>query len=377
MHLVRSHLFIRSLNQVLMESFLSFLEKKVSELGASLDPGSPSYNIWLEIDTAVFEERLRITRSSVGSSTASSCTASAGSSTGLCNPTIPNLNESLRPRHQPVLAPEGACLRNSRNSAGYSVSHGVSQSSRVIRKHSAPVENLLILRSSNPHVVASAKKRLVDSSLLRTGQANIVHFNSHERGVSYIHCESGEGKTKLKAFLENSGFPVRDPKIKDQFVSLLVPQSFVQSFQSSERKEGIRSYLENRDPKFRGKVFSVEEIIRSQSRFILVLRVQAELFEAIRADRSTFIDTEKVFFKPWFSIKQCFRCSAYGHLAKKCSSGAAHCPYCSLEHPLEKCTKLTIVCHNCLSRGWASDHPSYSKECPVRKEYINSNKIEF
>lgn len=348
------------------------------ELGASLDPGSPSYNIWQEIDSAIFDQRIRLARSSVESSTVSSCPATSGASTGSCNPTISIPNESLKPRHQPVLAPESArsCNTFSRNSA-YSVSHGVSQQSRVIRKHSAPVENLLVLRSSNPHVVASAKKQLVDSSLLRTGQANIVHFNSHERGVSYIHCESGEGKKKLKAFLENSGFPVRDPKIRDQLVSLLVPQSFVQSFQPSERKEGIRSYLENRDPKFRGKVFSVEEIIRSNSRFILVLRVQAELLEAIRADRSTFIDTERVFFKPWFRIQQCFRCSAYGHLANKCSSAAAHCPHCSLEHPLEKCTKLTIACHNCLSRGWTSDHPSHSKECPVRKEYINSNKLEF
>lgn len=365
-----------------MDTFLDLLEKKVKELADYLDPNSPSYDrchiVLRDIDTAVFEQRIRQVRSAE-SSTGSSCPVSSGVSTGSCTATISNPSERSRASHKPVLAPENTGLRNisSQNFSGDSVLHDLGRSSRVIRKASAPIENLLVLPSSNPHVVASAKQKLVSSSLLRTGQANIVHFNSHPRGVSYIHCESGTSKAKLKTFLQNSGFTVREPKIKDQLVSLLIPQTFVDRFQSSELKEGIRSYLDNRDPKFRGRAFSVEEIIKSHSRFIVVLRVQAELLEAIRADRSTFIDTERVYFKPWFKIKQCFKCSAYGHSANRCSSVAIHCPHCSLEHSLEKCNKLTRACYNCISRGWTSDHSSTSKECPVRKEYIERNKLQF
>ena len=63
-----------------------------------------------------------------------------------------------------------------------------------------PIESICVLKSSYPHIVAKAKKDLEDSDLLRTGKANIVHFNSHLRGISYIHCDSVESKLKVKVF---------------------------------------------------------------------------------------------------------------------------------------------------------------------------------
>ena len=322
-----------------MCSFVEAVEEKVGLLEGFLDPSSPNHpfcdKILLSLRELISAEKLRLSGKSIPSN--------------LGGKTPCALSQSDNP------------LR------------GVSQASRQIRKPTVPIQNTFVLRSRNPKIVASAKKKLEDSDLLRSGQANVVHFNSHLRGVSYIHCDSFESKNTLKSFLSNSGFPVRDPCIVDSFVSVLVPNSFIANLS----KEQIKNYLEKRDPKFKNKTFLVEEIIGKGSKSIVVLRVQNELFEEIRREQFTFFGLDRLYFKPWFKLIQCFKCSAFGHASSRCASATLHCPHCSLGHSLEKCSKLTRACRNCQKRDLPSDHSSFSKSCPVRREFINSHKTEF
>ena len=337
-----------------MQSFFDRIQGKLAELSDYIDPASPSFarckQILCSLEFIVAEERKRL--STCGTSDFASVSTSLGVCSGVSSNSVAFSRESLSLK-------------------------GITQASRTIRKPTVPIESICILKSSNPHIVAKAKKDLEDSNLLRTGKANIVHFNSHLRGISYIHCDSVGSQRKVKDFLENLGYPVREPKIVDQFVSIIVPDSFVNSRDFVSSKVKIHDYLQERDAKFKDRIFSVEEFIRFECKYIAVLKVQAELFEAIRKEQFTYFGIERRFFKPWFKVVQCFRCSAYGHFSIRCISKTEHCPYCSLDHSLDRCSKLVEACFNCLSRKWPCDHLSFSKVCPVRKEYIQANKVKF
>ena len=51
-------------------------------------------------------------------------------------------------------------------------------------------------------------------------------------------------------------------------------------------------------------------------------------------------------------IMQCYRCLAFGHLARDCK-GAQHCGHCAKAHETKDCANKNQLprCHNCLSKN--------------------------
>ena len=71
----------------------------------------------------------------------------------------------------------------------------------------------------------------------------------------------------------------------------------------------------------------------------------------------------------WIStgqVTQCYRCSAYGHTATRCSR-PARCGYCAKEHEVRECQRDSqkAKCANC-----RDNHTSWDMSCPVKTEAV-------
>lgn len=81
-------------------------------------------------------------------------------------------------------------------------------------------------------------------------------------------------------------------------------------------------------------------------------------------------------------IKRCYRCQAFGHIAKNCESKNATCSHCADCHDNKHCTKTreTPTCTNCIHHNsefkttYPTNHSAYSQQCNVYKSF--RSKIE-
>ena len=67
------------------------------------------------------------------------------------------------------------------------------------------------------------------------------------------------------------------------------------------------------------------------------------------------------------SYIQCYRCQAFGHLAKNCNK-SPNCLKCSANHPTKDCIKTPdtpATCYNC-----KGDHPANYTGCPSLLKYL-------
>jgi hypothetical protein len=74
-------------------------------------------------------------------------------------------------------------------------------------------------------------------------------------------------------------------------------------------------------------------------------------------------------FQTGCGLVQCFKCCAYGHIAKHCRA-SAWCGHCSESHETRECTKKErSICTNCTDKGLGStEHKAWSEGCLVHKK---------
>lgn len=67
------------------------------------------------------------------------------------------------------------------------------------------------------------------------------------------------------------------------------------------------------------------------------------------------------YYSPLFTVTQCFKCQAYGHIASHCRK-EAKCGKCAGSHNTRECTKEETQCANCNQK-----HNAWSNSCPTRR----------
>jgi hypothetical protein len=70
-------------------------------------------------------------------------------------------------------------------------------------------------------------------------------------------------------------------------------------------------------------------------------------------------------FLTGLGLVQCFKCCAYGHIAKHCRV-SPRCGHCSQSHETRSCgQKGKSVCPNCIGKGKDSSHKAWAETCPM------------
>jgi hypothetical protein len=79
------------------------------------------------------------------------------------------------------------------------------------------------------------------------------------------------------------------------------------------------------------------------------------------------------------SVKRCFKCWGYHHIAKNCTRNVA-CHKCAGDHNSNECTTNEKKCINCKYKNQSynlkikDDHDALSPECPTFKRVLQEEK---
>lgn len=81
----------------------------------------------------------------------------------------------------------------------------------------------------------------------------------------------------------------------------------------------------------------------------------------------------------YFSVKRCFKCWGYNHIAKNCMRQET-CHKCAGEHKADECKAKKKRCVNCMHKIKAynlkinEEHDALSRECPIYLRAIEQEK---
>ena len=111
-----------------------------------------------------------------------------------------------------------------------------------------------------------------------------------------------------------------------------------------------------------------------------VIEVSSGIRNLLLKEKHIFIKYSACSFSDHIRVLQCFKCLAFGHMAKDCKSSAM-CGHCAGGHELRNCDKRAEAptCGNC-KRWLSNDVPSHaamdSTKCPILRRKLEE-KIKY
>lgn len=200
---------------------------------------------------------------------------------------------------------------------------------------------------------------------------------------------------KLKTAIEQDGrLKVNEVKKRNPMIAITSIPPWVKS------EELVEGYLLKQNPelksiepnltqtdfkfKFKQRPFFMKRLgseqERSNERYNAIIEVTSKAYKALMELGTVCIDTFRLRVKSYISITQCYKCFAYGHLAKNCKNLTEDeqiCSFCSNKHPFKECPlakekDAKPTCISCkLSNGKSRNqqkldesHVATSRKCP-------------
>lgn len=113
-----------------------------------------------------------------------------------------------------------------------------------------------------------------------------------------------------------------------------------------------------------------------------IIQVPADRFEGIISRGRVYMGWGSYRLAEYVNITRCFKCQAFGHIAKTCSAPHQLCEHCgSREHERDKCpTAAEPRCANCVrNKRKEANHSVKDKTCPeyIRQVNIYRSRIEW
>lgn len=104
-----------------------------------------------------------------------------------------------------------------------------------------------------------------------------------------------------------------------------------------------------------------------------VLEVPPEIRTDLELGSRIYLGFSSCTFKDHVKVKHCYKCLAFGHLAKDCT-GNMHCGHCAGEHEKKNCPNLNsqACCYNCKVNNYSEiSHAAIDgSKCPILKKRL-------
>lgn len=251
-------------------------------------------------------------------------------------------------------------------------------------------ENIIIVKPKIQQESETTKKVIKEKVDIKKMSVGITKLRKGREGTVILGCETGEGIVKLKDTVQSKlgeNYSVTEslqmkPKIKIINISEeemeLDDEELIHTVEKQNSIDGSHIRIVKRILK---KMSKEKSQLKSNGKEggSVIIEVDEETHNLILKKEKLNIGWRKCPVFNHYSVKRCFKCWGFYHIAKNCKREEA-CHKCAGKHKAIECTATKNKCVNCVFKIKTynlkinDEHDALSPECPTYKRAIEQEK---
>lgn len=234
-------------------------------------------------------------------------------------------------------------------------------------------ESILIVQPIKEQESETTKKLVKEKVDIKKMEVGITKLRKGSKGSVILGCESEREMEKLKDTVREKlgeDFKITEPKkIRPKIKVVNVGEEEIQ-LKDEILIDTIKKQntIDGRDEEFGIKI--VKRIVKDGSGGSLILEVDEMTHELMLRREKINIGWRKCLVFNHYSVKRCFKCWGYYHIAKNCKRQET-CHKCAGNHGAGDCKAKKMRCVNCMYKSKTynlkinDEHDALSRKCPT------------
>ncbi|XP_025266572.1 uncharacterized protein LOC112638675 [Camponotus floridanus] len=249
-------------------------------------------------------------------------------------------------------------------------------------------ENVIIVKPKMQQESETTKKLIKKKVDIKNMAMGITKLRKGSKGTVIVGCEAGEEVKKLKETVQAKlgknykvmESPQSKPKIKIINIGLeemnLDDSKLISTIKIQNKIDTVNMRIVKRIVKEKRNRQSERKGNEEGS---IIMEADEETHGLILKKTKLNVGWKKCPVFDHISVKRCFKCWGYYHIAKNCTREET-CHICAGSHNSRDCTATKKKCVNCVFKNRTynlkinDDHDALSPECPTFKRALQEEK---
>lgn len=272
-------------------------------------------------------------------------------------------------------------------------------------------EKIIIVKPVVEQESEVTKKAIKEKVDIKSMDMGISKLKKCSKGAVILGCETGQELVKLKTVVQEKmgdGFKITESlqaklKVKivnidkeemqledEELISVIKRQNGMNEEYETRQMKIVKRIIKERDHRQNRRSLEADSVIieverdqrqnrRSLEAGSVIIEVDEKTHEELISKNRISVGWKKCTVFNHVSVKRCFKCWGYYHIAKNCSK-AETCHKCAGNHKATDCKADILKCVNCTFKNQAYnlrlnfEHDALDKDCPTYKRAIQEEK---